>query len=239
VSDVVPEDLDELRRRVYGPLGDLRSDTDAVARLSALTAQQRTPAAGTARSAPAVTEPNAGLAAESPNPVTPARPGLNRRTRILWVASVAAAVLFTAAATSWIYSPPGSQIAALTLHSDRELPTYGSGYSEGALVTDDFHGLSVIYLGPEQTSSMSEGGCIQVMPTVRNFQANPTFGCGAGPFAPNAPIVVTQTSPRNLRDAFPIGTALQFLLKDGVIEVRSGGQSVVPSAPAGPVGPLD
>ncbi len=235
MSDVDLEDLAELRRRVYGPEGDLHRDADAIARLSALTPLHRIPAAAPIGSDPIAAEPDGGADAES-SPVTPSRPRLDRRIKILWATSVAAAVLLTAAATSWIYSPPGSQIAALTLHKDRELSTYGSGFSEDALVTDDFHGLTVVRLRQDQTSPMLDGGCIQVISTVRNPRVDATFGCGAGPFVPSAPMTVTQTSPRALRSAFPIGTTLQFALQDGVVKVRSGGQSLAPFSSTEPLG---
>lgn len=44
-------------------------------------------------------------------------------------------------------------------------------------------------------------------------------GCGAGRFSPSAAFIVDSTTPRGVRDRFPLGTSVQFVLKDDTLGV--------------------
>jgi hypothetical protein len=220
VDEIVQGELAELRRRVYGPDGDLYGDRDAAARLSVLEGQETARNAGEASPDLTVTEAVTDEKTDSSEAVS-RYPRLGKRTKFLWAASVVATALITAAGSALMHAPPGSQVMTLPLHAEEEAPTAQTNYPEGALITDDFHGLTVMYLRPDEASSVPDGGCLQVAPTVYDPRLSPTFGCGAGPFPPSAPLTINQTSPRELQQAFSIGTTLQFTMQDGVVHVRS------------------
>ena len=46
-----------------------------------------------------------------------------------------------------------------------------------------------------------------------------TGGCSAGEFPPTAGLVVTRSSPDELRERFPIGTALQFVAEGSEVHI--------------------
>ena len=226
-GDMRHDELSDLRRRVYGRGGDLSGDPVAMARLShlqELEASRGQPGSET----PAAPEPDAGAGGgvsagaedgasprEAPEraalPSTerlPHAPG--RRLRVLWVVSVLVAVLVTAVVISWLQASPGCEIAMLSLSEDQELPAHQSEFYRDVLVTEDFHGLTAIYLRPDFTSQANDGGCVQLVATRENTRVEPTFGCGAGTFPPDIVMTVTQIAPRDLRNSFGVGSTLRF-----------------------------
>jgi hypothetical protein len=229
MSDMQPDELAALRRRVYGPDADPRGDPAAMARLSDL---QRPRVAATEVPAPdpapisvaAALEPAATVAGDaSVTGTTKDRLRLKQKVLVLWAASVVAAVLTTASITSWLHKPPGSEVAVLTLSAENDLPVYRDEFYRDVLVSEDFSGLTVIYLRPEFSSRLSDRGCLQIVPTVESATVESAFGCGAGPYPPSVPMTVIETMPESLRDRFPSGTTLRFVLENRSVRVLSSG----------------
>lgn len=160
-----------------------------------------------------------------------------RRRRILtgitWAGSLAMvatlAVGVTAAATSrtaWIGGglPAGAavtHVATLAVDPDREIPEYlGAPGSDQGSAYEAFADLVPVVSDVE----VGEGRliCVQVI-TDDDWEEGPDSfwysGCSYAPFSAAASLVVTPGLPAPLRERFPTGTRLQFVVGDGVVDV--------------------
>ncbi|WP_435080753.1 hypothetical protein [Clavibacter michiganensis] len=228
-------ELRELRRRAYGPAPDL--DGAELDRLQELEARQggAAGAASASHSAGAAT-PVAPPAAHpvAPAPVAPAlderdagdddapasrAPASRRRTPILWAASVLVAVGATVALTSGLASMTGRDVGTVALDPDRPVPDrWDDWYQDVATGVGEFHGLTVIGLeNPED-----DAACVTVVAPQFARGTNPVGGCAAGSFPARGVLTVTGDMPAELRDEFPEGTALEFVLEGGSVRVTAG-----------------
>jgi hypothetical protein len=226
-------ELRELRRRAYAPAPDL--DGAELDRLRELEARQGG-AAGTASHPAGAASPVAPPAADpvAPAPADPAlderdadddgapesrAPASRRRTAILWAASVLVAVGATVALTSGLASMTGRDVGTVALDPDRPVPDrWDDLYQDVATGVGEFHGLTVIGLeNPEDDQA-----CVTVVAPRFARGANPIGGCAAGSFPARGVLTVTGDMPAELRDEFPEGTALEFVLEGGSVRVTSG-----------------
>ncbi|MBF4622943.1 hypothetical protein [Clavibacter sp. VKM Ac-2872] len=225
-------ELRELRRRAYGPrpdLGDAGLD-----RLRQLEARQGGAAAGSAASESAgapVAAPPAAPAEPSPDErdaavedldedaATRSASSRRRRTAILWAASVLVAVGATVALTSGLASMTGRDVGTVALDPDRPVPDrWDDWYQDVATGVGEFHGLTVIGLeNPDDGQA-----CVTVVAPRFARGANPIGGCAAGSFPARGVLTVTGDMPAELRDEFPEGTALEFVLEGGSVRVTAG-----------------
>ena len=226
-------ELRELRRRAYGPrpdLGDVELD-----RLRQLEARQGGADAGSAASesagAPAAAPP-AAPAEPSPDErdaaaedldedaaTRSASPRRRRRTAILWAASVLVAVGATVALTSGLASMTGRDVGTVALDPDRPVPDrWDDWYQDVATGVGEFHGLTVIGLEDPD----DDQACVTVVAPRFARGANPIGGCAAGSFPARGVLTVTGDMPAELRDEFPEGTALEFVLEGGSVRVTAG-----------------
>ncbi|RIJ52131.1 hypothetical protein DZG00_06200 [Clavibacter lycopersici] len=226
-------ELRELRRRAYGPRPDL--DDAELDRLRELESGQGG-AAAAARTAPGVSAstdpalhervPAAVLSAvpaedEDPDHDEPAaRPAIpRRRTAVLWAASVLVAVGATVALTSGIASVTGREVATVALDPDRPVPDrWDDWYQDVATGVGEFHGLTVIGL----ENPADDSACVTVVAPRFARGTNPVGGCAAGTFPARGVLTVTGDMPAELRDEFPEGTALEFVLEGGSVRVTAG-----------------
>lgn len=228
-------ELRELRRRAYGPRPDL--DGAELDRLRELEARQGGAAgvASDSHSAGAAS-PVAPSAARTVVPA-PADPVLDerdaddddapasrvpaplRRTALLWTASVLVAVGATVALTSGLASMTGREVGTVALDPDRPVPDrWDDWYQDVATGVGDFHGLTVIGLqNPDDDQA-----CVTVVAPRFARGSNPIGGCAAGSFPARGVLTVTGDMPAELRDEFPEGTALEFVLEGGSVRVTAG-----------------
>ena len=153
-----------------------------------------------------------------------------RRVVALWIASLAVAVI-VAATTSWavtrrVQADP-LQVASLGAIAGAPLPAFLSGAQDiESTVHADFHGLSAVAI----TSGgwMQQGAndvCLYVVPTVAISSDSESlggpvyYGCGASPFPASVEFSVTEEAPAELREAFPVGSVLQFALQGNEVVV--------------------
>ncbi|WP_194396954.1 hypothetical protein [Microbacterium atlanticum] len=163
---------------------------------------------------------------------TPARASgerWTRRTRVLWIGSVVVAALVASAVTLAASSLMNGRVAVLAIDPDAEPPEDFFQPAGEAVVFEEFFGLMTV-LTPQEWARGEVLDCVFVRSAAGDAPMS-TGGCGGGGFSPTASTVVTPSFPRELREQFPDGTALQFVVVDGT-EVH-----VYAKAPVVPPGP--
>ncbi|MFE1664537.1 hypothetical protein [Microbacterium sp. P02] len=245
MSDDEVKELKELRARAYGPRADIAGDSVALRRLTEL--EQRSPglpsdlSARSAAAAPFTPSPGQAktLARHSPQAqqhdgplqfTPPSAPATGRRVKVVWIglliACVAASTSLTAFATTAAISP--APLIAGTEHTASI--ALDEGFSWPAMYPqNDARGFSD-FLGLTAVASQwdTDGGarqeCLSIYETENidpnsDAYAGGFFGCGAGAFPAAVTVPVENTLPDPLREAFPEGTTLQFVLNNDTVEV--------------------
>ena len=244
-------ELVELRRRAYGPGRDVAAgDLDrlrtleerAVAASTAADAgpaaeSEAEPVAGTdARADP---DPGAGPALAAPGdrpdgePTSGPRTSARRRRRVgvLWAASLAAAVAGTAVLGSTLAAPPGREVAVVRLDPDLPLPEHMRDWFGGAETgSAPFHGLTVVRLANDMSAFPDRGRtCLSIQPARAAMGTTEGGGCSAGRFGASAQLVVNFGAPEELREVYPVGTALLFDLRGDSVHVRADDLARLPT----------
>lgn len=234
MDEVQRDELRELRRRAYGPAPDL-DDAD-LDRLRELEGRQGGAASASRSHSEGAASPVAPSTAHpaGPAPADPVlderdaderdapasrAPASRRRTAILWAASVLVAVGATVALTSGLATMTGRDVGTIALDPDRPVPgRWDDWYQDVATGVGEFHGLTVIGLeNPED-----DAACVTVVAPQFARGTNPVGGCAAGSFPARGVLTVTGDMPAELRDEFPEGTALEFVLEGGSVRVTAG-----------------
>jgi hypothetical protein len=240
--DPARAELAELRRRAYGPGHD--ADPADLDRLRVLEerAAARPVAPAPHAVEPAPVDPESPDAADHvdeasvhPDPA-PSRPGLRRRLAILWAASLVVAVALTAVVVSAVTAPPGREVAVVRFDPDQDLPVYMRDYFGGAETgSARFHGLTLVRLeGDRSASPRIRGECLAIQPARAALSSTEGGGCAAGAFGASAQFVVNVGAPEELRDVYPVGTALLFDLRGDAVHVRVDDSVRVPSPTSPP-----
>lgn len=156
------------------------------------------------------------------------RPWWRRRIPVLWAASVLAGVLVGVGLTLGTQAIEAGRIAVLQEDTAAEWPEEWFGSQQGGRVFDEFHGLTVLVFpqsfGPDGTQT-----CLYVVTDQGGgFGAG---SCGAGSYPAIASMEVGRLSPDELRDAFPDGTALQFVHEGSTVNVYAKAPSLVEPTP--------
>lgn len=231
------DELAELQRRAYGRRPDIERDPGALARLHDLEARERrvanepTPplpnrdeparAAGDADDPPEATVPPPEATVPPPEAALSARAsGAPRRRLLLQLVALAATAALAVGATLLVTrasEPPGREAAVLPLTSGTDIPGWEDLGFEGALTTEDFDGLTVV----KQHSGRDGGSCLYIVRTVDPREGPFHSGCTANSFPAIAQFTVSDASPEALREHFPVGTALQFVLRGEEVHVVS------------------
>jgi hypothetical protein len=236
-------ELAELRRRAYGPGRD--ADPADLDRLRVLeeraAARPSAPAPSAVETAPADAASRAVVDHVDQAPVhadpVPSRPRLRRRLAVLWAASLVVAVALTAVLVSAVTAPAGREVAVVRFDPDQELPVYMRDYFGGAETgSARFHGLTLVRLeGDRSASPRIRGECLAIQPARAALSSTQGGGCAAGAFRASAQFVVNAGAPEELRDVYPVGTALLFDLRGDAVHVRVDDSVRAPSPTRPPV----
>lgn len=227
------DELRTLRERAYGPTADIHDDPVALARLRALEAAETEARIPVQIAEPASPVESASDPERGPDPETdpgpepePAPTGrLPRRTIWLWAASVAAALLLGAAITTATSAIVADRVAVLPETDLAEWPTNVFGDAqEGARIFEAYEGIRVLVVPNAWGSPSAEITCLFV---VRADGADGsaasneilTTGCAGEAFSPTASFTVTDASPADLRERFPVGTGVRVVVSGNEAQV--------------------
>lgn len=240
MSPEAAEELRALRVRAYGPHADIQNDPAALDRLrelelrrkavsSTVTNDPKTPAAQASE------QPSSSVIDVVAVPQIPSRASTRSRLPLLWGASVLVAVLVAILATGLTsrafigLTEAGSQqadateVARLSVDPGVDLPQFLGG--AGAQAFTEFHGLRLV-LAPDGYMGEYNDECLWLAmsadfenATDDSYSGQMFTGCGANVFPATVAVKVTSDMPEELRDDFPEGTALQFVLESEGPEV--------------------
>lgn len=150
------------------------------------------------------------------DPTTVVAPLSRRRwTRfvpLLWIGSVIAALVAGALAAGGTAELFTGRVTVLEVDVDATWPDGFLGdQPRESFAFEDFHGISP-FVTPQQTTMGGEAQCLFLVAGSPNARGVMGGGCAAAPFRPVTSVTVTEQSPALLREAYPLGTALQFTL---------------------------
>lgn len=248
MDDQIVAELNALRARAYGRGGGLGEDPEALRRLGDLEELVRPRPADPgevgalpAASEPAKAEPAAVVVpagtveatdADGEPEVAPA-PRLRmwwtrRRIAILWLASlVAVALVATTVSAAFTYRLQADtrEVAVLRVDAGAQWPEiFGE---EVGHIFADFYGIRAFSQVQGSMAGPGRSECLQVAESSildadlrQGFPGRYYAGsCGAGAFPPTAAILVGEGAPEPLRERFPDGTSLQFILRGSEVVV--------------------
>lgn len=157
-------------------------------------------------------------AAQGPAPTpVPAGGPWWRRTRTLWIASVVLAAVVASAVTLAASTLSAGRVAVLAIDPDAEPPDGFFDQAGEGVVFEEFFGLTAV-LAQQVWTRGEVLDCVFVRSAAGDAQMA-TGGCAGGGFPPTAAMVVTPSFPRELRERFPDGTALQFVVEGSEVHV--------------------
>ncbi len=184
-------------------------------------------------------------AAEHPAVEPARRPKWTKKHVVIaWGASLAVAILVTATVTGFVsrrIQADPREIAVLGVDPFAEWPGIFANYTEngareptdvpeGGAAFQAFHGLSFFKMRNGMFAYAPDQACLMVVDASKidsesnSFEGAIFSGCAAGTFPATVEIIVTsgpQQLPDELLDAFPEGTALQFVLDGDEVVVLS------------------
>ena len=186
----------------------------------------------------------APTAAEAPPAAPRDRRGWTRkRITLTWIASVVVAVVASTAITSVVarrVQADPREVAVLGVDSFATWPGIFAGSQElasgpnGPVQRDAFaafHGMAAYSVGGGWLAGVPGEVCLLVLDSAlilpdSNSISGPTYvGCSAGGFAASVQFTVSSELPDGLREAFPDGTGLQFVLDgDEVVVLMDGNE---------------
>ena len=161
----------------------------------------------------------------------------SRRTRVrwLWAASLVVALVAGAGIGVAVTSSGPGRVAVLADMPTDEVPTMFFGEpGDGAVAFEDFYGLSTMLIPNAMGTMGGETTCLIVMQGVTDdgtFDATGGVagsGCGAGRFDAEATLRVTDAMSEEMRERYPVGTALQFVLKGSEVFVYADTSAAPP-----------
>ncbi len=156
-----------------------------------------------------------------------------RRVPVLWAASVVAAMLVGAGLTLLVQGMEAGKVGVLQVDTEADWPEeVWGGPTEDSLAFEDFYGLSV--LSQPQVTGDGTQAAVPCLIVFSGVSDNPSYlggSCGAGSFPAEAALVVGRQAPSELRDRFPEGTALQFVLDGEQVHVYAREPGIVDQTP--------
>jgi hypothetical protein len=167
----------------------------------------------------------------------PKRSGLSRRTKLLWAGSVVVALIVGAAITMTTSSFGAGRVAVLAEADLSDWPTETFGDpQEGSRVFDSFDGLRVLVVPNAWGNPEAGVTCVFVVQSRESGAETPsgeilTMGCGNETQPATASFAVNETAPEELRNRFPVGTALRVVLEGDEVHVfaRAGAPAPAPT----------
>lgn len=187
------------------------------------------PAPGPAEATDPEPDADVGLAAD-PEPgsdqdqaphAVPAK--LGRRRSWLWAASLVVAGLAGAGAAVAVAETHPGRVAVLAQAPDSEWPSefFGDQPQSGSRVFEGFLGLSVVIV-PDAWGAIAAPECLFVLQAEGPSPGSGSIlstGCAAGEFDMTASFAVTSSMPEQLREQYPVGTALEFIVEGAEVFV--------------------
>jgi hypothetical protein len=167
------------------------------------------------------TTADAGIGEAGPVETPASKPWWKRRMPRVWAASLVAAIVLGVVLTLSAQALQAGKIAVLSADEEVEWPSqFWGDRTEGSHAYETFFGMSVISQ-PQQLGAGSEDllPCLTVFSGDGDNLMYAAGGCGAGPFPATATFSVGIQSPSELRERFPDGTALQFVLEGEQVHV--------------------
>ena len=159
--------------------------------------------------------------AVSAGPVPADPPAARRRGALIWAGALTGAVLLGAVLSYIAVGLAPGNVGVLQADPDGAWPSNFAPREDGSEVFEDFHGLTIV-LVPQDWNGGAPSPCLFIV-------SNPSqgliggAGCGAGDFDPVAAVIVSDQMPESLLEEFPVGSALQFQLRDGEVVVFAEG----------------
>jgi hypothetical protein len=150
-----------------------------------------------------------------------------RRAPALWIASVVAAAVVASAVTPAVMPLTGGRVAVLQVDPDAERPASVFSSTGDQVVFEEFYGMTAA-VAPQYWNRNEVLDCLFVQRTAGDAQPS-TGGCAGDGFPPTAALVVTSSFPRELRERFPDGTALQFQVRGSELHVYASEPLVEPT----------
>jgi hypothetical protein len=242
MDDRATAELEALRARAYGPGADIQRDPGALQRLEELEQQRRAsdeaaPGDVAASGAnpevepieSAATSPDSADAAAGEDEASdpPRAHGRSRWMPWAWAASLIAvavvASLWTFTNTLVMLAPfprdvDARQVDVLQTDASAPMPSFFSNPGVTPVGYEEFLGLTPIVTSGGWFGGESTDLCITVMrtedidPTSDSLNGPLFSGCSAGSFPAVLTVPVTDQFPEELRERFPEGTGLQFVL---------------------------
>lgn len=156
-----------------------------------------------------------------------------RRIPVLWAASVVAGVLVGVGLTVLVQTMEAGRVGVLQADPEAEWPEdVWAGETDDSRAFETFYGLTVL-----SQPQLTGDGTQRPVPCLIVFSGvgrNPSYlggSCGAGEFPAQAAFVVGRQAPSELRDRFPAGTALQFVLDGDQVHVYAREPRIVEPTP--------
>lgn len=234
------DELRALRARAYGPDADIHDDPGALRRLQELESLLRTAdAPDPAAAAEAAAPPPAGAPAPSPpapdsrRPEQPASPGVTtpasaaetspsspapaprrprRRLALVWALTLVVAGLSGAAVATLVAPKDPAPIITLPASEQGTWPEFILGpRPEGAVLFTEHLGVQLV-AAPQQTD-VGSTMCLYALSADDPARGAFAVGCDAGPFASTLTSVVTVDWPAELRELYPEGSAVRYVLE--------------------------
>jgi hypothetical protein len=144
---------------------------------------------------------------------------------VAWAGSLAATALVTVGLMSWLHGTATTDIDVLTLSADNLVPiAVDASFDTTALVSESFYGVTVLTAPNQADPAEFDGGCMTVLPTERGSDMSTTYACGAGSIPASVALTVADGMPDELRQEFPDGSTLQFVLDGDTVHVRKADQ---------------
>ena len=230
------DELHALRARAYGPDADIHDDDDALRRLEELEALagQRwveQPQEVQERDTAASSSADDGLIDATPTddsaPLVTAAPRARRRLVLWWIASLLVAVVATAVVTGVVSKRAQAdprEVATLSVDLGTGFPRFLGLQNQDGRVFTPFRGLLPVastggWMGSNDDQCLAVMESTKVIVDADSYDGPIFFGCAAGSFPATVQIKVGAESPQELQDAFPRGTALQFVLGPSEVTV--------------------
>ncbi|QIG38493.1 hypothetical protein G5T42_02520 [Microbacterium sp. 4R-513] len=221
--------LEELERLARPPGGEDPEDVSP--------AEPERSAASAVIQAPTVDQPTLEQSEDIARPDPPRSRRLRWWVPSLWFASlVVVAVLagvWTLTTTLTIFTPiqrdaDGHQVAVLEVDPDFVMPQIFGTTSPGYVGFHEFYGLTVVATPGSWVGGYdNDGKCLLLVRTTdidddHQVVNGPIFnGCSAGSFPATVELVVSRELPDEVRERFPEGSALQFVLDGDRVGVFS------------------
>lgn len=168
-------------------------------------------------------------------PVTDAtapRPWWRRRIPVLWAGSVVVALLLGVGLTLGVQAVEAGKVAVLSEDPEGEWPAQQLGpVAEEFSRFEDFYGLSIAARSVGSAWADAAIPCIWLYRDDDATLGIASSGCSAGSFPAQASFIVSAGSPVELREHFPVGTALLFVHEGSHVHVYAQAPDVVRPTP--------